>query len=283
MGNTLYFEANDTRGAELWRSDGTSVSIVQDIVLGPNSSGPTGLTAFGNFVYFTTFYSDPELWRSDGTTVTKVADINPGPDGSNISGFVPLGDTLYFLADNGSAGTELWQTDGTNTTLAKDILPGSDGSDIRDATAFGNSIYLGADDGVHGDEVWRVAPDPPPDTAADLQIDGKKLKVSRKGTARLKLTCPATEANPPCSGSLALATAKKVSFKGKRRKVKLDQAKFSLGGGETAKLKLKLSGAEVDLLADVAKARKLKAAANVADAAGNTNIVTKGLKAVLAK
>ncbi len=44
-------------------------------------------------------------------------------------------------------------------------------------------------------------------------------------------------------------------------------------------MKLKLSNAELELLSDVAKARKLKATAKVSDAAGNDAKVTKKLKA----
>ena len=144
---------------------------------------------------------------------------------------------------------------------------------------FGDSLYFTADDGEHGDELWRVAPDPPPDAVVTVEIEGKKLKLNRKGVANAKLTCPASEATPPCAGTLAITTAKKVEFKGKRSKVKLDKADFSLGAGETAKVKLKLSGAELDLLDRPAKARKLKATATVADAAANQAKVSKKLKA----
>jgi hypothetical protein len=112
-----------------------------------------------------------------------------------------------------------------------------------------------------------------------VRIEGKKLKLNGKGVAKPQLTCPADEATPPCAGTLKLKTAKKVGFKGKRRKVDLDGAKFELGAGETGKVKLKLSGAEVDLLQAVRKARKLKATATVADAAGNGAKVSKRLKA----
>ena len=52
--------------------------------------------------------------------------------------------------------------------------------------------------------------------------------------------------------------------------------------GESGKVKVKLSAAELALLADVAKARALKATAKVSDAAGNQGSVSKKLKAVLA-
>jgi hypothetical protein len=64
--------------------------------------------------------------------------------------------------------------------------------------------------------------------------------------------------------------------------VDLDRAAFSLAAGETGKVKLKLSKAELALLADVGKARKLKATATANDGGGNAATVTKGLKAKLA-
>jgi hypothetical protein len=115
-----------------------------------------------------------------------------------------------------------------------------------------------------------------------VTIDGKQLRFDAKGVAQAKLTCPADEASPPCAGKLAIKTAKKVEFKGKKRKVALDAAKFELAAGETGKVKLKLSKAELDLLAEVTKARKLKATAKATDAAGNKANASKTLKASVA-
>jgi len=283
LGGFLYFGANSPNGREVWRTNGATTTEVQNIAPGPDGSDPFGFTELGGRLYFAADDSTTgnELWRTDGTTTSLVADIRPGPERSDLSQLTPYGNSLYFAARGGKEGLELWRTDGSTTGLAKDILAGTDDSEPGDFVPFADSLYFSADDGEHGREIWRVAPDPPPDATARVKIKGKKLKLDRKGVAKLKLVCPASEANPPCAGSLSLKTAKKVDFKGKRRKVKLDRGDFSLGAGEAGKVKLKLSGAELDLLSDVAKARKLKAAAKVTDGVGNKATVSKQLKADL--
>ncbi len=48
LGTDLYFEANDgTNGKELWKYDGTTPSIVQDINPGAGNSSPFELTVLG--------------------------------------------------------------------------------------------------------------------------------------------------------------------------------------------------------------------------------------------
>ena len=86
IGNTLYFNAYDqTNGAELWKSDGTTSGtvMVKDIGSGSSSGNPT----------------------CSGMSMPV------------------LGSTLYFTADDGTNGNELWKSDGTasGTVMVKDI------------------------------------------------------------------------------------------------------------------------------------------------------------------
>ena len=72
FGNHLYFTGNDGSGIgkELWRTDGTSVTLVKDINPGSPDSTIGGMTVSGNFLYFwaTTATHGEELWRTDGTS-----------------------------------------------------------------------------------------------------------------------------------------------------------------------------------------------------------------------
>src|SRR5262245_23914823 len=72
VGDRVFFTANiPGLGRELWQTDGTSTSLVRDIV--PGSAGPSWLVNFtnvNNTLYFTTHFSSnsKELWKSDGTS-----------------------------------------------------------------------------------------------------------------------------------------------------------------------------------------------------------------------
>lgn len=112
-----------------------------------------------------------------------------------------------------------------------------------------------------------------------LRINGKKLKFNRKRVARARLTCPASEASPPCSGKLALKTQRKVRFKGKRRRVTLARSKrFEIGAGETERLRMRLAKAKRRLIRRSKRARRACAIARVGDAADNRATVRKRLK-----
>ena len=60
VGGTLYFRAVDSRGEELWQSDGTPTGTTQvrDIFVGPKGSRPASLTSIGGTLYF-----DARDWR----------------------------------------------------------------------------------------------------------------------------------------------------------------------------------------------------------------------------
>ena len=121
LGDFLYFGADDaTHGYELWRTNGTTTELVQDIRTGTDSSNPSGFTAFNGYLYFTATDATHgrELWRTNGTTTELVMDINTansGADSSNPDLFTALGDYLYFQANDATHGYELWRTDGTTT------------------------------------------------------------------------------------------------------------------------------------------------------------------------
>ena len=118
LGDYLYFGADDdTNGRELWRTDGTTTTLVQDIYPGSNNSSPYRFTALGDYLYFGADDGTNgwELWRTDGTTTTLVQDIYPGSNSSYPDYFTALGDYLYFQAYDDTNGYELWRTDGAVT------------------------------------------------------------------------------------------------------------------------------------------------------------------------
>jgi trimeric autotransporter adhesin len=168
--STLFFQATAATGGtgtELYKFDGTTVSLVQDLHTGANnSSAPANLTVMTVTGVSTLFFSATdgsngiELWKSDGTTITSVKDINPpagGAASSSPANFFVIGTTLYFTATEGTNGIELWKSDGTSggTTLVKDIWSGSNSSSPANFTNFGSTLYFTANDGNTGVELWK--------------------------------------------------------------------------------------------------------------------------------
>ena len=91
-------------------SKGTS-GVLEINPSGATGSNPTGLTSFGNSIYFSAASSDSnfELWRASADTFELVDDIRVGSTGSNPMNFFDFNGTLFFSADDGSAllGQEL--------------------------------------------------------------------------------------------------------------------------------------------------------------------------------
>jgi len=138
IGNTLFLKASATGydvGYELFKAEGSKLSLVKDINPGASSSELNNFTIMGNKLYFTatTDTEGKELWVSDGTETGThiVKDINTGtrmfgeteiPNGSNISSITAIGDKLYFGA-NPNTDKEIWVSDGTEngTKLLIDV------------------------------------------------------------------------------------------------------------------------------------------------------------------
>jgi uncharacterized delta-60 repeat protein len=118
------------------------------------------------------------------------------------------------------------------------------------------------------------------DTEVTIRINGKRLAFNRKRIARAKLTCPASEASPPCSGTLRLKTRRKVRFKNRKRRVVLARSKrFEIDAGETGRVKLRLSKPKRKLVRSAKRARRTRAIVKVRDQAGNRAKVRKKLRA----
>ena len=85
---------------------------------------------------------------------------------------------------------------------------------------------------------FELEPTPPPsptpagDKAVSILIGGGKVQVDGHGVARVRLTCPASEQSPPCSGTLRLKTRKAVDFHGRNRPVSFAKASFKLARRE---------------------------------------------------
>ncbi|WP_164002990.1 ELWxxDGT repeat protein [Pyxidicoccus caerfyrddinensis] len=165
MNGLLYFSPPsyepDNVGYELWATDGAAVWRVKDIRPGVLGSGPEGLTAVGNVLYFRALSDDSlgyELWKSDGTEqgTQLVGDLNPGSGSSMPQNLFALGTEVYFTAHD-AVGRALWKSDGTpgGTRRVKSLQNRVNGSEPEVLTSAGGVLYLSATDGVQGVELWR--------------------------------------------------------------------------------------------------------------------------------
>jgi hypothetical protein len=93
-----------------------------------------------------------------------------------------------------------------------------------------------------------VSPPPPPVEEGTVKVAGKATVKS--GKALLKLTC----SGGPCKGQLKLTA--KVTQGGKKKKLTIGKASFSLASGATSTLKVKLSGPAKQ---ELAKGKTIKA------------------------
>lgn len=165
----VYFTADDgEHGRELWKSDGVTAQLVQDI----NPGASEGVPAFTKILHDTSslyFVATDgihgyEPWKLDISTgrASMLLDINPGEANSinnpTVTAVKGVETNFFFTADDGE-GFELWKSDGTpsgtknvkkiNTQRAKAY-----GSVTEYITAIDEKVYFSATDEINGTELW---------------------------------------------------------------------------------------------------------------------------------
>ena len=120
---------------------------------------------------------------------------------------------------------------------------------------------------------------------AGMSIAGKTVRVDSKGRVPVRVSCPAAETT--CTGKLTLKTKGKVKVsasrkRARKRKVTLGRKSFTIAGGKTAKVKVRLSKKNQRLLRKLRTVRVV-ATAVAHDQASNSQTTKKTLKLKAAK
>ena len=161
IGSTLYFSAAGDQGAELWKSDGVTATLVKDINnTFNNSSNPENMAVLGSRIYFNANdgVHGGELWTSDGTSsgTLLLKDIRAGVNDSDPFNLYAHRSSLYFQGSDSPSGREPWISDGTTggTMVLKDINPGGSSSDPESFTSVGETLFFSATN-TSGRELWK--------------------------------------------------------------------------------------------------------------------------------
>ncbi len=158
VNGTLYFVAasSSSSGVELFKSTGSSVTLVKDLRSFYGSS-PDFLTPLGSDLYFgATDNVGYKLFKTDGTAAGTVEATQGMVPFSGASRLANAGSRLFFSAQDATHGFELWTTDGTSagTYMVADINP-TGASSPAGITMVDGMAYFTANDGVSGVELWR--------------------------------------------------------------------------------------------------------------------------------
>lgn len=93
----------------MFKTDGSTATLVEDINAGAADSSPSEFTVLGDLLVFSAMdvATGVELYSYDGSAVT-LYDINSGTNDSSPVSLTAAMNTLFFRADDGSTGEEFW-------------------------------------------------------------------------------------------------------------------------------------------------------------------------------
>ncbi len=127
-GDRLYFLKSDSRGSDLWVTNGTARGTVRlrRFAGGPNLNPHGAVAAGGRLFFLARDGGNEQVWTSDGTAAgTRVLTSFQADEPFGVSAWLkPEGNRVYFLADDSLHGIEIWRSDGTvaGTVRVTDLL-----------------------------------------------------------------------------------------------------------------------------------------------------------------
>ena len=203
------------------------------------------------------------------------------------------------VSDDGSCGTTGTDKPNVNpllgalelhggTTRLYDLLAGSPAIDAAsqcpsaDQRGVARPQGSACDSGPYelGSQVAPVE-----DNELAIRVGKGKLRMNSKGRIRLRLSCPASEANPPCRGRVKVVPLK-LSWPLEScdcltaLKLAVASGRFSIRAGKTQTILARLPRSLAKRLRDRWKPRRVLLLVNATDAAGNQQVIKQRRKLV---
>jgi uncharacterized protein YjiK len=168
FGGQLYWGVgnwNGPDGAQLWRTDGITVTAVMTDGFGdPDNKAIWTLAAYNGDLYAgTSNENGVQVWRSsDGSQWNQVAG---GGLGNSLTNDKPalkvFNDQLFLIAQNSVTGLEVWRT--SNGATWKQVGFGGFGDSNNElvdydssVTPFNGNLYIAAYNPANGGEIWQL-------------------------------------------------------------------------------------------------------------------------------
>ena len=164
----LYFGvSNNTTGAELWRTDGVTWSLVKKDGFGNlDNKAISSLVVYKGYLYAGMFNeTSVQIYRSpDGINWFRIVDGNIGPmppEGTNA--LEVYEGSLYLVSGHETDGMQVWRTqNGLSWTQVafKGFGDPNNGWSNWDSstTVFKEKLYVGTNNFTTGGEVWKYFP-----------------------------------------------------------------------------------------------------------------------------
>ena len=288
-------------------STGRSTMLVENSILRGFGFPYSRVSTGGGEADLTIRYSNSELGEGGPSSGPGTLDVGTGNIDADplFAGAAPYGSPTDLALQPGSPSVDAGDpaAGGAATDFLGAARPqdgDSDGTAIRDQGAFelqpasepasepvsepasGTSPQPSPGTGPAGGAEASSAGPAPADTAVALRILGKRVRIGRRGVARLRLRCSTSEQSPPCAGTVVLRTRARLPLgnAGKRRRLVVARARFAIAAGQTKTVGLRVPGRKLRLLRERDRARRLVALARVSDGAGNRGTVRRRLRAL---
>lgn len=170
------------------------------------------------------------------------------------------------------------------TTQVYDLLAGSPAIDAASQCPAVDQRGVARPQGAACDSgPYELVPPPRPplppvgDRELAMQLAKGRLLLNRKGRIRVRLTCPASEATPPCAGKVEVRAPLLRTLTGgirdSRPVARYPTARFSIGAGETEAIGIKPPRSVVEILRDSPRPRKVRVIVTAADGAANPQVL----------